>query len=58
MAAQAPEDLRAEGFPTGPGLGEVMPDFELPDQQGRPVRFAEWRGDGQALIIFYRSASW
>ena len=42
----------------GPGIGEPVPDFELPNQFGKMVRFSEARGDKQALILFHRSASW
>ena len=29
----------AEGFPTGPAIGERLPDFELSDQRGRTIEF-------------------
>ncbi|MBT3271379.1 hypothetical protein HN371_29845 [Candidatus Poribacteria bacterium] len=45
-------------FGTGPEIGDVTPDFTLPDRFGQPVNYAETRGDGKALILFYRSASW
>ena len=48
----------AESFSTGPAVGAGVPDFELPDQQGRPVRLSAYRGLQRALILFYRSASW
>lgn len=32
------------GHPTGPEVGERLPDFELPDQTGRRIRFHEHRG--------------
>lgn len=52
-------DDSAEGrLPTGPAVGEPVPDFTLPDQHGKPIHFSEVRGKNQALILFYRSASW
>lgn len=51
-------DPVSEGFPTGPSIGEAVPDFVLPDHLGNTVRFSDARGNGQALILFYRSASW
>jgi peroxiredoxin len=45
-------------FPTGPEVGELLPDFTLPDQHGRPVTLSQARGGRQALVIFYRSVSW
>jgi len=46
------------GHPTGPEVGERLPDFELPDAQGRPVNFHQDRGSSKAALIFYRSAVW
>ena len=51
-------DPIGEDFPTGPNVGEPVPDFALPDQLGNLVRFSEVRGRNQALILFHRSASW
>ena len=51
-------DPFTEDFPTGPAVGEPVPDFALPDQNGNSVRFSEVRGEGRALILFHRSASW
>lgn len=45
-------------YPTGPEIGEPIPDFTLPDAFGKPVHFAAERGSHKALILFYRSASW
>jgi hypothetical protein len=47
-----------DGHPTGPEVGERLPDFELPDAHGRAVRFHEDRGQSRAAVIFYRSAVW
>ena len=51
-------DPQSDDFPTGPTIGEAVPDFALPDHRGNVVRYSEARGTGQALILFYRSASW
>ena len=48
----------AESFATGPTVDAAVPDFELPDQEGRPLRLSAHRGQQRALILFYRSASW
>ena len=45
-------------FPTGPAVGQPVPDFSLPDQFGNPCRFSETRANARALILFHRSASW
>ncbi|MCZ7575145.1 MAG: hypothetical protein M5U01_41885 [Ardenticatenaceae bacterium] len=52
------EDPTGETFPTGPAIGEPVPDFTLPDQFGNLIRFSAPRGADRALIIFFRSASW
>ena len=46
------------GHPTGPEVGERLPDFELPDAQGRMVNFHEDRAGRTAALVFYRSAVW
>ncbi len=46
------------GSSTGPAISERLPDFELPDAFGRPVRFHEDRGTRKAALVFYRSAVW
>ena len=51
-------DADADGFDTGPAVGALLPDFELPDQQGRPWHFTHRRNGRPALVLFYRSASW
>ena len=45
-------------FPTGPALGERLPDFTLPNQHGEPVDFHADRGGQGAVVVFYRSAVW
>ena len=45
-------------FPTGPALGERLPDFTLPNQHGEPVAFHADRGGQGAVVVFYRSAVW
>jgi peroxiredoxin len=42
----------------GPRVGEMFPDFELPDATGQPVRLTQWRNDRRALAFFFRSAAW
>jgi hypothetical protein len=47
-----------EGAPTGPAIGERLPDFRLPDQNGRIVDLHADRGDAKAAVVFFRSAVW
>lgn len=48
----------SDAIPTGPAIGETMPAFALKDQNGEIVDYSPDDGKGQALILFYRSASW
>ena len=47
-----------EDFPTGPEVGERLPDFTLPNQDGEAINFHEDRGDSKAIVVFYRSVVW
>jgi len=45
-------------FPTGPAVGEQMPDIRCSTADGTPFSLHEHRRDRPALFIFYRSAVW
>ena len=45
-------------FPTGPEVGERLPEFSLPNQKGRLVDYHADRGDSKSVVVFYRSAVW
>lgn len=47
-----------EDFPTGPDVGELLPDFTLPDQHGNQVAFHTARGNDRAYLVFIRATSW
>ncbi len=47
-----------EDFPSGPAIGERLPDFRLLDQWGESIDFHASRGDRKAALVFYRSAVW
>jgi peroxiredoxin len=42
----------------GPAVGELFPDFELPDADGQQVRMHASRAGRRTLVVFYRSAAW
>ena len=46
------------GHPTGPEVGERLPDFRLPDIHGREVALHADRGSATAVVVFFRSAVW
>src|ERR1700755_1617575 len=49
--------LSAAGLPDGVlAPGSEMPDGELLDAEGRPTTLGRARGDGVAVVVFYRGA--
>ena len=42
----------------GPQVGELVPDFTLPDQNGRLVSLESILRPNGAILMFYRSADW
>ena len=42
----------------GPQVGEQVPHFSLPDQNGRLWTLDSIMGEKGAMILFYRSADW
>ena len=48
----------AVDHPTGPDVGERLPDITLPDQTGAKVNIETARGEGRALVVFHRSLRW
>ena len=48
----------AEGFFSGPEIGERLPDFELPSADGKTIDFHTNRAGKKAAVVFYRSAVW
>lgn len=48
----------SDQFPTGPAIGERLPEFKLPNQDGEIVDFHADRGDAKAIVVFYRSVVW
>ncbi len=42
----------------GPQVGEQVPDFSLPDQNGRVWTRDSILGPNGAILLFHRSANW
>lgn len=42
----------------GPQVGEIVPDFSLPDQRGRIWTRDSIMGPAGAMLVFVRSADW
>jgi len=47
-----------DGHTAGPAIGERLPDFTLPDENGNMIDFHADRGTSKAALVFYRSAVW
>ena len=48
----------AAAVPSGPNVGDKVPDFRLADQKGAERTLASIMGPKGALLVFYRSADW
>ncbi|HJR60708.1 MAG TPA: hypothetical protein VJ813_14960 [Vicinamibacterales bacterium] len=61
-ASQNAASTRAAGGPDvtklGPQQGQKVPDFTLPDQDGRARSLASLMGDNGLVLVFSRSADW
>ena len=42
----------------GPQIGERVPEFSLPDQNGRIQTLESIMGPNGAMLLFHRSADW
>jgi len=51
--AQSPRPAK-----TGPAVGEVVPAFSAPDQNGHIQTLASVVGAKGAMLVFFRSADW
>jgi hypothetical protein len=47
-----------DALATGPKVGERVPDFTLPDQNGKAWPLRELMGPNGLLLVFVRSADW
>ena len=50
--------MLAAGPKAGPAIGQSLPAFELPDQEGRVQTFESLRGPQGLVLVFFRSADW
>ena len=58
---ERPPGLRypdSDDFPTGPDIGERLPDITLPAPHGKLLYLEEARGEGRPLVVFHRSVRW
>ena len=57
-AEAAQEREPVEVAKLGPQIGETVPDFSLPDQNGRVQTRDSILGPNGAILLFHRSADW
>jgi hypothetical protein len=57
-AAQTPSRVPVDVARLGPQVGERIPEFSLPDQNGRTWTRESIMGPKGAMLVFYRSADW
>lgn len=50
--------LTAAAIKTGPSVGDRIPAFSAPDQNGKTQTFQTIAGPKGAMLVFYRSADW
>ena len=51
-------EAQNDGYRTGPPIGTKVPDFTLPDQNGRSRSLHDLTGPNGLLLVFSRSADW
>lgn len=55
IMAQAMEEMTASGIvEQALGVGDSVPDFELPNAKGESVRFSDLLANGPVVVSFYR----
>lgn len=47
-----------DDFPTGPDIGERVPDFTLLDQDEREVSLGDLLQRDRTLLVFIRATAW
>ena len=56
--ASPPTRARVDVSALGPQVGEQVPDFSLPDQNGKIWTRQSIMGPNGAMLVFVRSANW
>jgi hypothetical protein len=52
------ENAQNAGLKTGPEVGARVPDFQLPDHNGKQWSLHQLMGSKGLLLVFSRSAAW
>lgn len=51
-------EAQNDGYRTGPEIGAMLPNFQLPDQNGHLRSLEQLMGPKGLLLVFSRSADW
>ncbi|HAC86517.1 MAG TPA: hypothetical protein DCF95_01110 [Gammaproteobacteria bacterium] len=58
MSAIAQSPITIDVNSLGPQVGEYVPNFNLPDQNGQVQTLDSIMGPNGAMLLFHRSADW
>jgi hypothetical protein len=62
LQSRTPIDMQSrtpiDGASLGPQVGEQVPEFSLPDQNGQMRTLESILGPKGAMLLFHRSADW
>lgn len=58
VIADAQERTAIDVSALGPQVGESVPDFNLPDQNGESRNLQSIMGPNGIILLFHRSADW
>ena len=58
MSAIAQSPITIDVHSLGPQVGEYVPNFNLPDQNGQVQTLDSIMGPNGAMLLFHRSADW
>jgi len=50
--------LQSQSAKSGPAVGQLVPDFSAPDQNGINQTLHSIMGPKGAMLVFFRSADW
>jgi len=50
--------LSTQAIRTGPSVGDAVPPFSAPDQNGRTQTLASIAGPKGTMLVFFRSSDW
>jgi hypothetical protein len=58
LSATVLAQISTAAVKTGPEIGDKVPAFSAPDQNGKAQTLASIAGPKGAMLVFFRSADW